>query len=74
MQLEMPQIHAPHKIVPPICSTFTECYINPACLKTTQLEHIEYEDPSHFLKLKDMYLGDNVEVTLPVNMASLPIR
>ncbi|KAL1444337.1 hypothetical protein MTO96_045565 [Rhipicephalus appendiculatus] len=64
MQSEFPQIHNLRKTVGESLRTIHDCYLKSSYLKSTPIEDVEYRNPSHFLKLEEVYLGAKTTCSL----------
>lgn len=63
MQSEFPQIHNPRKIVI-LSGLFMTATSRVRILRSTPTEDIEFRNPSHFLKLEEVYLGAKTTCSL----------
>ncbi|XP_063625602.1 E3 SUMO-protein ligase KIAA1586-like [Cydia splendana] len=67
MQSETVQIHNLRKNIISVLKTILEFYIKPSYLESTDIESVNYRNPSNFLELKDIYMGAKVEAVLNTN-------
>lgn len=65
MQSEHPKIHLLHTKISATTRSLMDMYIKRDYLdKMTEINQIEFKNPSHFLKLEDIYLGGRVSASL----------
>ncbi|KAL1469867.1 hypothetical protein MTO96_024773 [Rhipicephalus appendiculatus] len=64
MPSDFPQIHNLRKTVGESLRTIYDCYLKSSYLRSTPIEDVEYRNPSHFLKLEEVYLGAKTTCSL----------
>ncbi|XP_072384804.1 zinc finger BED domain-containing protein 5-like [Diabrotica undecimpunctata] len=64
MQSESPKLYNLYNRVTSVLKSIFDCFIKREYLNKTQIENVEYEDPSNYLPIEEIYFGANVTRSL----------
>lgn len=64
MQSESPKLFKLYKNIGQIIKSIFDCFIKRDYLKKTDLENVQFKDPSNYLPIEEVYFGANVSKSL----------